>query len=393
MWELLFLLLPLAALSGWLLGRKQPFRRKPVAVNLAADYYDGLNYLLNEQTEKAMESFSRMLNVNANNVEANLMLGNLFRRKGEVDKAIRIHQDLLAKPSLTAKQRCQSLLALGQDYLCAGVYDRAESLFRELSDVYQDISEKSLQFLISIYEIEKDWDQAIEAAKKLQSKTMEYMGIPIAQYYCEKAVIAKQRGDLALALKYSKAALQADRGCVRASILQGDIEVSAGKYTTALKSYKRIVQQDRVFLPEIIERIVKCYEKLNAGVALDHYLQQLLQAHPNITLVLAYANRLQAQKKTSEALQFITQYLRQHPSILGLNHLIAFHLFESSDSEQQGLLNLQALIGKLLANKPVYQCQSCGFSAKSIHWHCPGCKRWCIVKPIAGLDLENKLQQ
>lgn len=390
MWELLFLLLPLAALSGWFLGKKQSFRRKSVAVNLAADYYDGLNYLLNEQIEKAMESFSRMLNVNANNVEANLMLGHLFRRKGEVDKAIRIHQDLLAKPSLTAKQRCQSLLALGQDYLCAGVYDRAESLFQELSDVYQDISEKSLQFLISIYEIEKDWDKAIDVAKQLQSKTMEYMGLQIAQYYCEKAVLAKQRGDLALALKCIKQALQADRGCVRASILQGDIEVSAGRYEAALKAYKRVAQQDRTFLPEVIERIVKCYEKINAGVALDYYLQQLLLDHPSVTLILSYANRLQQQQKTQEALQFMTQYLRQHPSIMGLNHLVALHLLQSSESEQQGLLNLQALIGKLLVNKPVYQCQSCGFSAKSMHWHCPGCKQWGIVKPIAGLELESK---
>jgi lipopolysaccharide biosynthesis regulator YciM len=391
MWELLFLLLPLAALSGWLLGKRQPFKRKAVAVNLAADYYDGLHYLLNEQVEKAMESFSRMLNVNANNVEANLMLGHLFRRKGEVDKAIRIHQDLLAKPSLTAKQRCQSLLALGQDYLCAGVYDRAESLFQELSDVYQDISEKSLQFLINIYEIEKDWDKAIEVSKQLQNKTMEYMGVRVAQYYCEKALIAKQRGDLALALKDIKYALQADRRCVRASILQGDIEVSAGRYKSALKAYKRVVQQDCIFLPEVIERIVKCYEKLDAGIGLDQYLQQVLQEYPNITIVLAYANRLQQQQKTEEALQFITRYLRQHPSIMGLNHLVAFHLFQSSDNELQGLLNLQALIGKLLANKPVYQCQSCGFSAKSMHWHCPGCKQWGIVKPIAGLELESKL--
>jgi len=197
-----WLLLPVAALSGWFiahLGRKRG-RGDPM-MDLSSTYFRGLNYLLNEQPDKAIEVFLKLAEVDNDTVETHLALGNLFRRRGEVDRAIRIHQNLVARTTLSAEQRSYALLELGEDYMRAGLFDRAEDLFLEMVDMGVHM-EPVLNHLVVIFEQEKDWDKAIDAARKLGPISGRDMAPVVAQYYCELAEVARESGDESRARKF-----------------------------------------------------------------------------------------------------------------------------------------------------------------------------------------------
>ena len=180
-------LLPVAALSGWLAARRSQNVGPSVSTGgLRSNYFRGINYLLNEQPDKAIEAFIRVLEVDSETVETHLALGNLYRRRGEVDRAIRIHQNIIARPTLRADQRNEALLELGNDYMRAGLLDRAENLFRELCDT-DGYTVPALRQIIDLYQQEKDWDQAIVCARRLAGVSGEPLGRVIAHYYCEQA--------------------------------------------------------------------------------------------------------------------------------------------------------------------------------------------------------------
>ncbi|MCK5360007.1 MAG: lipopolysaccharide assembly protein LapB, partial [Gammaproteobacteria bacterium] len=157
----LLLLLPLAAISGWIASRQdERIRSRKCGADIPSDYFKGLNLLLNEQPDKAIEVFIKVLEVDSETVETHLMLGNLFRRRGEIERATRIHQNLIARPKLDRYQCSQALFELAQDYLKAGLLDRAENLLLEYAEVEKD-PEPALRQLLYVYQQEKEWDQAI----------------------------------------------------------------------------------------------------------------------------------------------------------------------------------------------------------------------------------------
>jgi len=382
MWEFLFLLLPLAAFTGWLIGRKGSLFRGINNLNpFSSQYFVGLNYLLNEQPDKAVDVFVKLLDANQEMVETHLALGSLFRRRGEVDKAIGIHQNLIARSTLTQEQRALSLLELSRDYMRAGVLDRAENLLLELVDRGGQI-EASLQHLMEIYQQGKDWLRAIHIAEKLQAKSKRNMGHYIAHFYCELAEQRWLKGNRDEAREYLKQALQVNRHCVRASLLQGDIEASSGQDKNALKSYQRVQNQDQTFLSEIVLPVAQCYERIGNPDGMVKYLKTCLQTHPAISVILAFSDWLQKTKGDEEATQFISEHLRERPSIRGLSHLIQLSIARAEGTAKSDLQTLKELIEKIIANKSLYRCQACGFSSRTLQWQCPGCKRWDVVKPI-----------
>ncbi|MBS0290062.1 MAG: lipopolysaccharide assembly protein LapB [Proteobacteria bacterium] len=387
--ELICLLLPIAALSGWYLGkRSQKIGLLSKQGHLSSDYYVGLNFLLNEQTDKAVDAFIRMLDVSPDSVETTVALGNFFRRRGEVDRAIRIHQSLISKPSLTPKQRSQSLLALAQDYIRSGMYDRAELLLLEITNIDGVQLEMSLRLLIDIYEREKDWEKAIQFSVRLQEVTKQSMSKEIAQYYCENAENAWSKGKIKLAFKYLKQGLQQDRHCTRISFLEGNFEKKLGKYQNALQAYKRIEFQDLAFLPEALNLIIECYEQLEQHQALEEYLDYLLHHCPSISIVLAHAEKVKEKQGKGTAAQFLADYMYRHPSVRGLKHLIEFHLSRAAGEIRDDLLMLKSLIEQLVEKKAVYRCSHCGFASRLMHWQCPSCRQWGTVKPIQGVEGE-----
>lgn len=375
MWELLFFLLPLAALSGWVIGRRR------LTANRTVEKLLGLSDFINSRPEKAADVFVQWLETNKESVETHLTLGSIFRRRGEVDKAIGIHQNLITKSTLTQEQRALSLLELSRDYMRAGVLDRAENGLKELISQGSEL-EASFYHLIDIYQQSKDWLRAIETAEKLQKMLHRDMRYHIAHFYCELAEQRWLKSDSVEAHHYLKKALNINPNCVRVSLLTGDIEAHSGQFKHAIKAYQQVQKQDRAFVSEIVFPLARCYESLGNPEGLVKYLTACLEDNPVLSVVLAFSDWLYKNQGEEEAIKFVVEHLRVNPTIRGLNRLVQFTVSRAEGSVKADLHILQELMEKVVVNKPLYRCQSCGFSARTLQWQCPGCKRWDVIKPI-----------
>lgn len=386
--DLLMLLLPVAAASGWLIARyDQRHRRNDTPRDLPTAYFKGLNFLLNEQPDKAIEVFIKVLEEDAGTVETHLALGNLFRRRGEVERAIRIHQNLIARPGLDQQQRSQALLELGQDYLKAGLFDRAENLFLELAEIRLH-TEQALRFLVQIYQQEKEWDKAIATSRKLARVAGKRQDHVIAQYYCEKAEQSIQDGELAEARTFVAEALDCDSQCVRGSLLLGRIETLEARPREAIKAWKRIEQQDPLYLGEAADQLAASYRSLNDEAGLYDYFSGVLQRHANVAVMLALADIVKNRDGVDAAENFVATWLRKQPSVQGLYRLIELNRVEADAATQSDLALLCGIIERLMEQQHGYICQQCGFRGKILYWQCPGCQRWNTVKPPLNM-MEN----
>lgn len=380
---LTFLLLPVAATCGWYVGRQeQEFEDKPTNAHpFSDDYFKGLNYLINEQPDKAVDVFIKLLEVDSDTVEMHLALGNLFRRRGEVDRAIRVHQNLIARPQLDKAYRIQALSALGQDYLNAGVLDRAERIFQELGEDYPD----SLRYLLSIYQREKDWPNAILSAEKWQSLKGEPMGHMLAQFYCEMAEEAELKGNASEAFAHLEKARLIDPACVRVSILLGRLESRAKNYHAAIAHYQRVRDQDADYLSEIVEPLFDAYKALGQVEKCVDYLGQCLDDKSPIKSVIIVSNHLRETQNDKAAIEFLATQIKRRPSIRGLFHLVNLYIQNSHGDTRDKLRILQDFVAMLMHDKPLYQCEHCGFSGKTLFWCCPSCHKWSTVRPIQGI--------
>jgi len=392
-WQLLFLLLPVAAISGWYFGLRhleKSLTAAPEEAKLADDYFIGLNYLINEQPDKAVDVFIKSLAADSSTAEMHLALGSLFRRKGEVDRAIKIHQNLIARPQLTKDQRSNALFELAQDYLRAGVLDRAEKLFLELIALKEDDA-ASYKFLLSIYEKQKDWHQAITLAQKLAGFSQEEMRTPVAYYYCELADEVISQGLTEQAEIYFKKSLAQDKNCVRASIGLGKLMDSAKNCKAALRFYKSVREQDIDFLSEAAPFIAGCYDEIGyEAKELVEFLQDSLRTTYNASLILFLVKYIDKHYGSVAAIDFVVANDRPGVSLRTSNYLLELCVKNNTDEKNKHILCLvEQSLDKFLANKPYYRCSNCGIGTKQLYWQCPGCRRWATVKPIKKFELEK----
>lgn len=385
MLSLLFFLLPIAAVCGWLSGYYYRKNQQEPKTQLVAvgDYFTGLNYLINEQPDKAVDVFIKILEVDTETIEVHLTLGTLFRKRGEVDRATRIHQNLIARPQLSSKQRLQALLELGRDYLSAGVLDRAERLFLELLAAGDNVVD-SLTSLIKIYQRQKDWQQAIVMGKKLAKLGDQEIKIAIAHYYCELAEKHYLEGRKQQAHNFLSEALRYDHKCARANIVLGRIFFADHNYQAAIEVWQKIQDQDADFLREIINDLVSCYQYINQEAQFITYLQDYVQSNPRTYLVMVITNYINQHQGNVVAVEYMMTQVQKVFSIRGLHYLLGLYLDKANAGNRHKILILREYIEKLLENKPVYRCMRCGFASKKLYWQCPGCNSWSMVKPIHG---------
>ena len=380
------LLLPIAAASGWLAASGKHFfvsKKEDKKRMLPKDYLLGLNFLLNEEPDKALDVFIKMLEVDSETVETHLALGNLFRRRGEVDRATRIHQNLIARPNLDPEYRAQALLALAKDYLSAGVLDRAERLFLELLDMGKHV-DTSLQKLVEIYQQERDWEKAINIAIRQGGK----MHVSIAHFYCELAENCIAKGETDRAVKYLKRAFSTDKNCVRASLLFANLEIKIKRYKQAMRFLKRIREQDADYFSEAISPLADVYQALGHEAEMIEFFRNLLKEFPRMPIVLILSEQIRQWKGDKVAANFVAEYVRHHPSIGGVHRLLELHLPTADSKAKRDLSVLHNLTAKLLKDHAAYQCQQCGFEVNKLHWQCPSCKQWSTIKPTYTLSLE-----
>lgn len=377
---LVLLLLPVAAASGWYLrGREQRPEERPAQVH--PDYLRGISHLVNEDSDKAIEVFMRLLDVDNETVETHLALGNLFRRQGEVDRALRVHQNLVARPNLKPVHRNQARFELAQDYLRAGVLDRAENLFRELVDQGMFL-ERALSGLVTIYEQERDWEQAIETTRRLESARGHTLRPVIAQYYCELADEARAANDVPAALRHLKAAHSEFRDCVRVSLIRGEISEAAQDYAAAVKSYRQVLKQDIDFVTEVLAPLERCYLAMEDAAGYRRFLEEVMQRYEGAAPHVALARLLQRQRKNDEAIAHLSEYVQATPNWIGFYHLLDLTWSDTRSGLTGPLDSLRESLRQIIEQQPTYLCGHCGFSGRYRHWQCPSCRQWNSVAPV-----------
>ncbi|WP_413111410.1 lipopolysaccharide assembly protein LapB [Thaumasiovibrio sp. DFM-14] len=389
MLELLFLLLPIAAGYGWYMGNRNAYnRRQEKSHQISRQYVEGLNLLLADKSDKAVDVFIELLQVDSETIDTHLALGNLFRSRGEVDRAIRIHQNLIARQNLTIDQHNLALQQLGQDYLVAGFYDRAEKIFAQLLEE-RDHREYALKQLLSIYQRTREWPKAIDAAQELVKVGKVKLKRDIGQFYCELAMQELAAEETAHALQYLKKAIQADKVCVRANLMMARIYLEQQRYKKAVIALESIVEQDIDFVSEAIPLLAQAYIGLGDELGMMRFLKIAVDAKAGVTTELKLAEFIAKEQGAESAQAFITRQLTKNPTMKGFYRLMDYHLDEAEEGRARtSLSSLRRLVGEQLKMKPRYRCQKCGFSGQSLYWQCPSCKSWARVKPIRGLDGE-----
>jgi len=380
-WFWFFLFLPIAALCGWVVGRRGGQRHSENQVSrLSSTYFRGLNYLLNEQPDKAIELFLHIAELDKETFETQLALGHLFRRRGEVDRAIRLHQGLANRQDLSDGQRVQALLALGEDYMKSGLLDRAETVFTDLARIDQR-APQALKHLIGIYQAERDWEKAIENATRYEQVTDEPMGKLIGQFECELAERHRAAGRLDEARAAIERANAADAMSVRAGIIEGRLESDFGNDEGAVRAFERAARNDPDYLPEILPQLLKNYRNVGDLAGARAFLAEMAEHYRGIAPVLALARLMEEQEGVGPARAYLGRQLKDRPSVRGESALIDLTLAEGADPVAT-LQDLKHITDQLLVRNPAYRCTRCGFGARTHHWQCPSCKEWGTVKPL-----------
>jgi lipopolysaccharide biosynthesis regulator YciM len=360
---------------GWVAARIDIRQLVRESRALPRSYFKGLNFLLNEQPDKAIEAFIEVVKVDPETVELHFALGSLFRRRGEYDRAIRMHQHLLERADLGDEQKTAALAELGQDYLKAGILDRAEEVFTKLKGTGLDATANL--HLLEIYEQEKDWARAIEMTQRVETNPRA-----LAQYQCELAASEAAQSRPDPARRHLEAALDANRKCVRASLQLGDLEREAKNLEKAIEHWKRIESQDPAYLALAAQRLLEAHREAGRDEEGVRLLAGYLERYPSLDLLDTVFQQMLEARGPEEAYRLVKDELRRNPTLLGLDRLLEVQIIGASAPERrQDLELMRTLIHRHTQRLARYRCESCGFKARQFYWRCPACGGWETYPP------------
>ena len=385
----LFLLL---AAAGWALGRfgdRDGLEEAPAPLNV--DYLKGLNFLLNEQTDQALEHFLKMVRVDDKTIETHFALGSLFRRRGEVDRAIRIHQNIIARPDLAAEQRDQAVYSLAKDYQHAGLLDRAENMFANLAQGSR-YQVEALEQLCRIYEQEKEWQKAIDAGQRLEALSGESLGLQIAHYYCELAERAAADKDYAAARSFVKKSQSGRPRTQRGALTRADVARATGDTKTAARLYNRILDEETYLIAEALPRLVDTHRAQGSDGALQRDLAELLRRNPAARKEVAYAAVVNDIGGVDVIDECVEEYILSEPTLTEFVDVQTISS-EAGEARSDALSRVRVGLAKLAAMTPRYQCKECGFSTQRLLWQCPSCRAWETQRPFASVQFDSLLQR
>ena len=383
-WQLL--LIPLFFGLGWAAARIDMRQVVHESRALPRSYFQGLNFLLNEQPDKAIDSFLEVAKVDSQTVELHFALGNLFRRRGETERAIRMHQNLIDRPDLDDAVRLHALSELGQDFLKSGLLDRAEEIFNKL--VGTPLEGEAKRNLLEIYQVEKEWQKAVELARELPDVASQQQ---IAEFYCELAAgeIMRSRPDGARV--HLEAAMQQNRKCVRASLLLGDLLLQEGKLSEAIDAWQRIEQQDPAYLALVAQRLLETYRKMarrDEGIAL---LRGYLERYPSLDLLDVVYQLILEGEGTEAAYRLVRDELQRNPTLLGLEKLMSARLPLAEPEIRPDVELAKTIIQGYTKRLSRYRCDNCGFKARQFYWRCPACGGWETYPPRRSEEFDQTL--
>ena len=392
--ELLFLLLPIAAAYGWYMGHRSAQKdREDFSNKLSRDYVTGVNFLLSNQTEKAVDLFLNMLQKQEaeneiesdSQFEAELTLGNLFRSRGEVDRALRIHQALDRSPNYTFEQKLLAKQQLAKDFMAVGFYDRAENLYITLVDE-PEFAEGALQQLAVIYQKTKEWKKAINVAETLAKIAPKEDNIELAQYYCEY-VQALPNGHKENPQQILQQALKVAPGCVRASMMLADLNIAQQDYQSAVRILENVLNQNPNYIGEVLPQLKECYRQLDQLDNFELFLIRVTQEIRNSSVELALADLIAEKDGRSAAQGKVYQQLNHNPSMFLFHRFIEYQIDDAEEGRgKDSLVLLHKLVGERIKQGFDYRCVNCGYQSHKLMWCCPSCRQWEKVKPIRGIE-------
>ncbi|TCJ11732.1 lipopolysaccharide assembly protein LapB [Parasulfuritortus cantonensis] len=374
-WQLL--VLPFFFALGWLAARIDIRQVVKESRSIPTSYFRGLNYLLSEQPDRAIEAFLEVARLDPDTLELHFALGALFRRRGELDRAIRIHQNLVDRSDLKQDQRLKALYELGQDFLKAGLLDRAEDIFKKLETGVHVLD--ALRHQLEIYVLEKDWEAAIAVAQRLEKLGSPSQHADTSHYHCELALNAMLRKDVDAARAHLGEALAINRKAVRASQLLGDLAAQAGDDAGAIEHWRHIEQQNTAYLPVVAERLLKAYQRLGRlddGIEL---IKGYLGRQPSADLFHILFNTVAEHRGWAEAEALAAETLKQLPSLRVLDDYLQART--SGTGNDLEIRMAQDLVHRQVSRVAYYQCGHCGFKARQFFWQCPACATWEGIPP------------
>jgi len=394
--ELLCVFLFLALLIGCLLGfyAKSKFIKKEQTYKASPDIKHRLQLFFDSYSDESIDQFVHSLEVNPETFSTHISIGKHFRAQGEVEKAILIHQNLMAHPELPELASESVIYELAKDYKKAGLLDRAESLLQQLS-TSKEFGFKSVKLLLDVYEHERDWENAVSKGLELELKKHPDMAVRVAQYCCEIAETEKDKGQLLVARRNFKQALSINKACVRALIGLTRLDIEHEEYALALNSLKKVA----IFSPEnitlILPLLLECVIATETYDQHQLYLEKLFKETGQVPIMLAIVESQLTQGEKDKAYQYLEEQIYLRPSLTALDLMFKKCSFEKSSvhqlkglPEQSGqkmygsILDVVAkVIDEMTRNKPSFRCQQCGFSGAQHHWMCPSCKSWQTTYP------------
>lgn len=364
---------------GWIAARIDIKQLLSESRSLPKGYFKGLNFLLNEQPDKAIDAFIEIVKLDPETADLHFALGNLFRRRGETERAIRMHQNLLLRPDLPSEQRMQAQYELGQDFLKAGLLDRAEEVFQELTGTSYSIQAR--RALLEIFQREKEWRQAIDAAQALQNSGTGSRNKQIAQFYCELAEDELVNTHPEKALPLLETALSIDRMSVRATILTGDALVALGKPEEALAIWRRVEKQSISHTVLVAQRLMEGFQTVGRPQEGISLLKSYLSEMASIDLLEVLFKAVLKQNGVEAANTLVHDELRRTPTLLGLDKLLEAQLLVVPPEIREDLSFVRNLVQRYASRLSRYQCSHCGFEARQFYWQCPGCHQWETYPP------------
>jgi lipopolysaccharide biosynthesis regulator YciM len=388
---LLALLFVVAAAGGWFFARLTGDKDRPDkrGDDFSADYFAGLNFLLNEEPDKALEVFVRMVDVDSETIETHFALGNLFRRRGEVDRAIRIHQNIFERPGLPRQHRDQALRALADDYLKAGLLDRAEAFLLRLAErpAYR---KQALQRLVEIYEQERDWTRAIAVRDRMAALSDGARSPIVAHYCCELAEEALVRQERDTARQHLRHARSADRDGIRAPILRARMAADDGDCRLASRLYRKVLEQDPRFAPLVLSPLRYCYQQTDKTAGFEKLLAALVAEHPEVKAGVAYAAITDGGYDDPVTAECVREFIARNPMLTDLLEILR-PPHSDPGTDEDSLRRIMRALRKLAERNPAYRCENCGFSSGLLFWQCPTCKQWDTTRPVARFHFEASL--
>lgn len=376
-WLVIFLL-PFAAWSGWWVAMRREARLLRHDRSRAA-YFDGLSYLLNDQTDKAVEIFVAIAEFDHQTIENQLTLGRLFRKRGEVDRALHLHKQLEQQADPDSIQKYDILFELGEDYRYAGMFAQAQKIFELLMESRPQ--QRVMEVLLSLYERTGNWQQARDLAERWQDSGYGDQSSVLACYDCEQAIMLRAEGESVAALSLLKSALMRDSDCVRANVLLGKYQLEDGQYVQALHALQSIAQQSISHLPDILPMMTRAYQALNRTEEYHEWLTQIAGSSNKARLIIAAANELKAIGECTAAVSLLGKALERTDNPL----LIWACLQYGVDIAARGKEIMAAIKPQI-----VYQCQVCGFRQQHQCWHCPACFEWSSFNAALELKVEQR---